>query len=80
MINRKFSIYTSPTCRYCLQLKKWFNDNNLAYEEISVIDMDNEQLKSEITGVPYTIVFENNEVVEKIIGFSERKFYEKFME
>lgn len=79
MINRKFVVYTSPTCNYCSQIKTWFKDNNLDYEEIPVNEVIDEQLKTDITGVPYTIVFENNEVVEKIIGFSYLKFNEKFI-
>jgi glutaredoxin-like YruB-family protein len=65
----KIKIYTTQTCPYCLLAKKYFQENNLEFEEIDVSN-DSEAAtemieKSGQTGVPVI------EIEDKIIvGFN----------
>jgi glutaredoxin-like YruB-family protein len=36
MNNKKVIVYSTPTCPYCVYTKKYFNDNNVAFEDIDV--------------------------------------------
>jgi glutaredoxin len=52
-------VYTSSTCAFCPQLKKWLNSRGYEYTEKSIEDQENlkELLKlSGISTVPVTIV------------------------
>lgn len=72
---KKVSIYTTPTCVYCKHAKKYFNDNNIAYEEHDVAaDITRRQEMIEKTGqmgVPVIMVDDNI-----IVGFNQAKLKE----
>jgi glutaredoxin-like YruB-family protein len=36
MKNKKVIVYSTPTCPYCVYTKKYFNDNNVVFEDIDV--------------------------------------------
>ena len=36
MNNKKVIVYSTPTCPYCVYTKKYFNDNNIEFEDIDV--------------------------------------------
>jgi len=63
-------VYSTPTCPYCLTLKKFLKDHNIDFEDIDV-SKDEEALKemtekSQQMGVP--VVDINGEIV---IGFDK---------
>lgn len=71
MHDKKIKIYSSPTCTYCMALKKFFDKNDVEYEEVNVAE-DQEALqemkeKSGQLGVPVTEIGE-----DIVIGFDKR--------
>ncbi len=66
------AIYSTPVCHYCQEAKKFFADNNVAYEEFNVAaDADKRQemvTKSNQLGVPVIDI-----AGEIIVGFDEPK-------
>lgn len=71
----KVKIYTTPSCVYCKMAKEFFNQNQIEYEELNVVQdvkaRDEMIQKSGQMGVP---VIEVDEKV--IIGFDEQKLKE----
>jgi len=35
-MSKKVTIYSTPTCPYCIRTKKFLEDNNIAFENIDV--------------------------------------------
>ncbi|MGB2705513.1 MAG: glutaredoxin domain-containing protein [Candidatus Omnitrophota bacterium] len=35
-MSKKVTIYSTPTCPYCIRTKKFLEDNNVAFEDIDV--------------------------------------------
>lgn len=72
---KKVSIYTTPTCVYCGQAKKFFAANSVVYEEFNVAsDLSKRQEMIEKTGqmgVPVIMVDDNI-----IVGFNQTKLKE----
>jgi glutaredoxin 3 len=64
------TIYSTPTCHYCQEAKKYFTANNVAYEEINVAGNPEKQKemieKSNQMGVP--VIDIGGEI---IVGFDE---------
>ncbi len=64
----KVKVYSTPTCPYCIQAKKFLKDNNIKFDDINVAENDKarEEMvkKSGQMGVP---VIEINGTV--IVGF-----------
>jgi glutaredoxin-like YruB-family protein len=64
------TIYTTPTCVYCKMAKEFFAKNNVAYQELDVIDDEaaREEMiqKSHQLGVP--VIEVNGEI---FIGFDK---------
>ncbi len=76
-MNKNIEVYTSTTCHFCIDLKKWLDENNITYTE-KVINSHPEiieELKEKTgqLGVPVTII-EGEE--EPIIGFNKAKMAE----
>ena len=71
----KVTLYTTPTCTYCIMAKDWFRENKIEYEEFDV-SQDEEKRKElvEKTGQMAVPVIEVNE--ETIIGFDKGKLSE----
>jgi len=69
----KIKLYTTPTCTYCVLLKKYLDEKNVEYEEVDVSEDEEAQKrmveKSGQMGVP---VVETEE--EKfIVGFNKEE-------
>ena len=72
----RVTIYTTPTCGYCVMAKKFFQENKIEYNEIDVAE-DQAQAQEMVEktgqmGVP-VIVIENDGAEEIIIGFDEKR-------
>ena len=72
MSDKKVKIYSTPTCTYCVALKKFFEKNDIEYDEVDVSD-DEEALKEmkEETGqmgVPVTKIGD-----DYVVGFEKKK-------
>jgi len=71
----KVTIYSTPTCAYCIMAKEWFKENNIEYEEFDI--SQNEVKRNELVektgqmGVPVIEVGD-----ETIIGFDKAKLSE----
>lgn len=35
-MDKKITVYSTPTCPYCIRTKKFLEDNNIAFEDIDV--------------------------------------------
>ncbi|MEK7614296.1 MAG: glutaredoxin family protein [Patescibacteria group bacterium] len=72
---KKVSIYTTPTCIYCVATKKFFKENDIKYEEHNVAsDLVKRQEMIEKTGqmgVPVVMVDDNI-----LVGFNRPKLEE----
>ncbi len=67
-------IYTSNTCGYCHEAKKYLDENNIAYAEKNVsVDMEarKELMDQGFMGVPVILV--DDEVIQ---GFDKRRLEE----
>jgi glutaredoxin 3 len=71
-MDKKILIYSTPTCTYCIILKKYLEEKNISYEEVDV--SQNEEVQKEMIektnqmGVP--VVDIDGEI---IIGFDKEK-------
>lgn len=70
------TIYSTPTCHFCHAAKDFFDDNNVAYNDINVAgDMEkiNELVeKSGQRGVPVILIGD-----EVVVGFDEEALRSK---
>ena len=69
---KKVKIYSTPTCTYCVAIKKFFEKNEVDYEEVNVAE-DQEALqemkeKTGQLGVPVTEIGD-----DIVIGFDKKK-------
>ncbi len=73
---KKIRVYSTPTCTYCVILKKYLEEKNVDYEEIDVSQKEEEQKrmieKTGQMGVPVIEIDEEN----FIIGFDREKLEE----
>jgi glutaredoxin 3 len=71
-MSKKILIYSTPTCTYCIILKKYLKEKSIPYEEVDVSQNEEAQKemieKSNQMGVP--VVDIDGEV---IIGFDKEK-------
>ncbi len=71
-MDKKVTIYTTPTCVYCKMAKEFFGKNNIAYEEKNVVadEVARKEMvdKSHQLGVP--VIDINGEV---IVGFNQEE-------
>jgi glutaredoxin 3 len=72
---KKVTIYSTPTCHYCLMLKEFLDSKGVKYENFDVssnLEKRKEMMdKSGQMGVPVVFVEE-----EMIVGFNEDKLTE----
>ena len=72
---RKVIVYSTSTCSHCIQAKKFFDDNNIEYENFDVsvdsLKIDEMVKKSGQMGVP---VIDIDGVI--IVGFEKNKISE----
>ncbi len=75
---KKVKLYSTPTCGYCVQLKDWFRERNIEYQEFNV-QIDDEARdfiirKSGQMGVPVTIISDGDEDDgQLVLGFDTEK-------
>ncbi len=64
----KPTLYSSPTCAPCKQVKTWLARNNIEYDELDIYD--NAQVVKEMTGylTAPTLVFNDSVVVGANFG------------
>ncbi len=72
MTDKKVKVYSTPTCPYCVTLKRFLEQNDVEFEEIDISE-DEEALeemkeKSGQSGVPVVEIGE-----EVIVGFEKEK-------
>ena len=72
----KTTVYTTKSCPYCVKVKQWLNDHDVAFDEAR-IDQDPAQMltmieKTAQTSVPCTII-QSAEHEHVIFGFDEAK-------
>lgn len=75
MNQKKVTIYTTPTCHFCKEVKEFFKENKVKYIEKDVTK-DRAALKEMIeksgsTGVPVIVI--DDKWKDAIIGFNEPK-------
>ena len=72
MSNKKVKLFTTPTCPYCVTLKKFLEQNDVEFEDIDVSEdeeaLDEMKEKSGQTGVPVVEIGD-----EVIVGFEKQK-------
>lgn len=69
------TLYTSPTCHYCLTCKEWLKENNIEYEEVDIVkNPEAIDLISEKTGMIGVPVVQIN--TEFIVGFNRQRLEE----
>ncbi len=75
-MNKKVTIYTTPTCTYCRMAKEFFRTNNVAYEEFNVatdLKRREEMIeKSGQMGVP-VIAVSGEGAEELVVGFDQAR-------
>ena len=73
----KITMYSTATCAFCLMLKKYLEEKNLAYE-VKMADEDEniaQELyeKSQGFTVPFTEIVKDDGSVENVLGFDVPK-------
>ncbi len=72
MTDKKIRVFTTPTCAYCIVLKKWLEEKGVDYEEIDITQHEEEQErmveKTGQVGVPVTEI-----EGEMVVGFEKDK-------
>ena len=71
-MDKKVSIYTTPTCMYCKAAKEFFKENNISYEEYDVAsDAEKREEMIQKSGqMSVPVIFVGDEMV---IGFNKDK-------
>lgn len=74
-MDKKVSIYTTPTCHFCHAAKDFFGANNVAFDEFDVArDVEKRKEMVEMTGQLGVPVIRIGDDV--IVGFNEPKIRE----
>lgn len=74
-MENKVTIYSTPSCHFCHAAKAFFDENDVAYEDIDVAgDQEKRQEMIEMTGQMGVPVIKIGEDV--IVGFDEGKVKE----
>ena len=72
------TVYSTGSCQYCIMLKKYLDEKNVAYTDIRV-DLDQEAAaemfqKSGQLGVPFSIIQKEDGEEVGILGFDIPRF------
>jgi glutaredoxin-like YruB-family protein len=74
-MSKTVTIYSTPVCHYCHAAKEFFNENNVAFEDINVAaDQAKRQEMIEMTGQMGVPVIRIGDDV--VVGFDEDKIKE----
>ncbi len=74
----KVTVYSTTTCPYCVQLKKWLDEKGVKYENY-MIDKNPYAAQMMISqsgqmSVPFSTIEDDEGQVEKILGFDRARF------
>ena len=76
-MDKKITVYSSPTCHFCDMLKDWLNEKNIKFEEKDVSSSEEavKELmdKSKQMGVPVSIIRDKNGKETIVVGFDPEK-------
>jgi glutaredoxin-like YruB-family protein len=72
MENKNIRVFSTPTCVYCIVLKKWLDEKGVSYNEVDV-SQDEEAQKEMVQktgqmGVPVIMIDE-----EVVVGFDKER-------
>ena len=74
----KITVYSTTTCPYCVQLKQWLDEKQVAYTEYMV---DKNPYAAQVMvsqsgqrRVPFSTVEHDDGRVDKILGFDRENF------
>lgn len=74
-MDKKITIYSTPTCHFCHMAKEYFKENNVGYQDFDVSTDQNKRKemmeKSGQLGVPVIIIGD-----KIVIGFNKPKIAE----
>ncbi|MCF7835656.1 MAG: glutathione S-transferase N-terminal domain-containing protein [Candidatus Marinimicrobia bacterium] len=74
-MNKKVTVYSTPTCGYCTVVKEWLKANDIEYEEFDVsVDEEKRNKLIEKTGQMAVPVIEVDD--EVVIGFDKNRLSE----
>jgi len=73
----KVTVYSTPTCPWCIKVKEWLKDHHVDFKDIDVSsDRDSAQAMIDLTGqmgVPVTSIKASDDGEEvHIIGFDDK--------
>lgn len=76
----KVKIYSTSTCVFCRQEKRFLDEKNIPYEEV-LVDADPSAAQEMIDlsgqmGVPFSIITKPDGTTTNIVGFYQPKFEE----
>ncbi len=73
------TVYSTPSCPYCVKIKEWLNSEDLDYTEHNVAEDQEKAMemikKTGQRGVPQTIVEKDGEE-SVVVGFQPQKIKE----
>lgn len=74
----KITVYSTTTCPYCVMLKRWLDEQKVAYTDYLVdknqFAAQNMVRLSGQMGVPFSTIEHDDGSVEKILGFDRTRF------
>ena len=74
---KNITIFTTNTCAYCVQVKKWLTTKGMSYEEVNLDQHPERQAEAfQLSGamtVPVTVVTKQDDSQEVIVGFNLAK-------
>jgi len=74
---KNITIFTTNTCVYCTQVKRWLSTKGLGYEEVNLDEHPERQAEAlEISGaltVPVIVVTKDDDSREVVVGYNLAK-------
>jgi glutaredoxin len=74
---KNITIFTTNTCVYCSQVKRWLAAKGLGYDEVNLDEHPERQAEAlEISGaltVPVIVVTKNDDTREVVVGYNLAK-------
>ena len=71
---KKITVYTTNTCAYCVQVKKWLDTKGVTYNVVNLDEQPDKQReiyeKSGALTVPVTLVENEDKSEDVVIGFN----------
>jgi len=74
---KKITIFTTNTCTYCVQVKRWLAAKGHAWEEINLDEHPERQAEAlEVSGaltVPVVVITKHDDSQEVVVGYNLAK-------